>query len=158
MISYQVEPWSAVWPELEPMWDAHWEEVAGNKAEIKLAVDMDAYAFMESRGMLHVVTVRADGKAVGYHLSFVRPHFHYKYSLTAYTDVYYLDKAYRAGSIGIKLFREVEKTLKARGVERMFTATKISHDKSRIFEHLGWHEVERQWSKYIGNKKDNTDA
>lgn len=151
MLTYMVEPWSSAWPDLVPMWQAHWEEVATHKDKIELAVDFDAYARMEAAGQLNVLVVRDAGVAVGYHISFIRPHFHYRNSLTAYTDVYYLDPKYRLSTAGVKLFTEAEKSLKARGVQRMFTGTKLSHDKGRIFEHLGWTETERTFTKYIGD-------
>ena len=148
-VTFLVEPWSQCWRELSALWDAHWQEVATHKDSIKLKVDMEAYAFMEARGMLHVVVARSAGKVVGYHLSFVRPHFHYADSLTGYVDVYFLEEAFRKGATGIKMFRFVEKSLRARGVQRIFTATKISHDKSALFERLGYKEVEKVFSKLL---------
>lgn len=150
MITYAVEPWSKAWPEMEPLWNAHWEEVATNKDKIKLAVDFDMYRDFETTGRLHLVVARENGKVVGYHLSVVRTHPHYKTSLTAYTDVYFLSKECRKGFAGVRLFREVERTLKARGVEKMFTGTKKSLDMTRVFEYLGWTETERTFTKYIG--------
>lgn len=151
MITFMVEPWSSVWPELQPHWNAHWEEVAVNKDKFGLDIDFEAYADYERRGCLHVVVARDAGKVIGYHLSIVRPHLHYKQTLNAFTDVYYIAPPYRKGSVGIKLFREVEKTLKARGVVKMFTGTKLSLDRGRIFEHLGWSETERLYTKWIGD-------
>ena len=150
MITYQVEPWSRVWPELQPHWDAHWQEVALNRDTIKLNIDWDAYAAYDASGALHVMVVRKDGAVIGYHLSIVRPHLHYKDSLNAFTDVYYIAPEHRKGTVGVKLFLEVEKSLKARGVEKMFTGTKLSLDRGRIFERLGWTETERLYTKFIG--------
>lgn len=151
MITYMVEPWSAAWPEMEPMWQAHWEQVALNRDKIKLKVDMDAYAEYERQGALHLLVVRDNGKVIGYHLSIIRTHLHYKDSLNAFTDVYYVDKAYQGSTVGVRMFKEVEKTLKSRGVEKMFTGTKIGLDRGKIFEHLGWTETERLYTKWIGD-------
>lgn len=151
MITYMVEPWSSVWPELQPLWNAHWEQVALNRDKIKLNVDMEAYAKYEAEGALHVMVVRNDGKVIGYHLSIIRTHLHYKDSLNAFTDVYYLDKEFQGTTVGVKMFKEVEKTLKARGVEKMFTGTKISLDRGKIFDYLGWTETERLYTKWIGD-------
>lgn len=150
-VTFLVEPWSQCWRELSALWGAHWKEVATHQDTIKLAVDMQAYAHMEAAGSLHVVVARSAGKVVGYHLSFVRPHFHYRDSLTAYVDVYFVDPAFRKGMTGLRLFKFVEQSLKARGVQRIFTATKISHDKGDIFKHLGYKEVERVFSKLLLN-------
>ena len=148
-ITYMIEPWSKVWGELQPLWDAHWQEVALNRDEIKLAVDFEAYADQERMGTLQVMVARADGFVIGYHLSFIHPHLHYRDSLSAYTDVFYVDPSYRKGSVGINLFREVEKAWKARGVQKAFTGTKKSLDLSRLFEHLGWTAAETLFVKMI---------
>lgn len=150
MITYQVENWDDCWEEMSAMWQAHYEEVALHKSKIKLDPDMATYDALNSAGSLHVVTVRKDAKIIGYHIAIVRPHLHYRTSLSAYSDVYYVDPAHRKGMVGVKLFIETEKLLKQRGVERFYTGTKMSKDMSRIFEHLGFDEVERQHCKYIG--------
>lgn len=150
MITYMVEPWSSVWPELQPLWNEHWEQVALNRDTIKLNVDMEAYANYEAQGALHVLVVREDGKVIGYHLSIIRTHLHYKDSLNAFTDVYFLDHAHQGSTVGVKMFKEVEKSLRARGVEKMFTGTKVSLDRGDLFEHLGWTLTEKLYTKYIG--------
>lgn len=149
MITFHVESWSDVWREMEPHWKGHWEEVAMNRDTILLDPDIEAYNAMERVGGLHIVVAREAGALVGYHISLVRPHLHYRNDLHAFTDLYYIAKSHRKGSAGVRLFKEVERTLKARGVVKMFTGTKLSLDMSRIFEYLGWTETERLFTKYI---------
>lgn len=151
MVTYQVEDWFDCVAEMKLLWPLHWEEVALNRDKIPLEPDMDSYEAYAKAGALHVVTIRADGKIVGYHVSVVRPHLHYKSSLSAFVDMYYLHPDFRQGMTGVRLFKEVEKSLKARGVQKMFTGTKLSLDMGRIFERLGWHETERLYTKYIGD-------
>lgn len=151
-VTFMVEPWSQVWRELQPLWDAHWQEVALHRDEIKLAIDFDAYAQQEAMGCLQVMVARCEGFVVGYHLSFIHPHLHYRNSLSAYSDVYFIDPNYRKGATGINLFKEVEKAWIARGVQRAFTGTKLSLDMGRIFEHLGWSESERTYCKLLKAK------
>ncbi len=151
-MKFQVEAWSACKAEMAALWPIHWEEVANDKDKIKLDVWFEAYDEMEKSGQLHIVTARIDGKIFGYHWSVVRPHLHYKSSLTAYTDIYFLHPDFRKGMNGIKLFKFVEKSLKERGVEKMYTASKVKLDKSPIFEFLGWDEAETVYTKYIGDK------
>ncbi len=86
---------------------------------------------------------------VGYWIGIVRPHLHYADSLTAFTDIYYLDPAHRRAGAGRALFAEVERTLKARGVQRIFTATKVHLDHSALFESLGYNRVETVFSKLL---------
>lgn len=147
-MTFQVEDWHSCKDEMSVLWPLHWEEVANDKDKIKLDVWFEAYDDMSDQ--LHIVTARVDGKIVGYHWSIVRPHLHYKKSLTAYTDIYFLLPEFRRGMNGVNLFKFVEESLKAIGVQKMYTASKIKLDMSKIFERLGWLEAERVYTKYIG--------
>ena len=151
-MKYQVEKWSDCVSEMKPLWPLHWEEVANDKDKIKLNLWNEAYEMMSKTGELHVVTARTGkGNLVGYHYSIVRPHLHYKDSLTAYTDVYFLLPEYRKGMNGVNLFKFVEKSLKERNVQKMYTASKVKLDKSILFERLGWTLAEKVYTKYIGD-------
>lgn len=149
MVTYAVEPWHSFKAESLCLWKSHWEEVAINQAEIKLAVDYAQYDALDSCGALHVLVARSAGKIVGYWLGIIRPHLHYKDSLTAFTDVYYIDPAHRRGRVGIQLFKEAEKSLKARGCQKVFTATKKHLDMGAIFRRLGYVETETVYTKLI---------
>lgn len=150
MVTFAVEEWNDVSPEMAPLWESHWKEVARDHDHIPLDPDLNLYAYLASVGQLHVMVARDKGKVVGYHISIVKPHLHYKSSLHAQTDVYYIDPEHRKGMTGVRLFKEVEKSLAARGVKKMITGTKLSLDMGKIFERLGWHETERTYTKCIG--------
>lgn len=149
MITFQVEPWSSFKTEAASLWPKHWEEVAINKDKIKLNVDFRQFDAIDSVGQLIVVVGREDGEVVGYWVGFVRPHLHYADSLTAYTDVYFVDPAYRRPRVAWRLFKAVEKELKRRGVQKVFTATKLHLDHSRLFASLGYTETERLFTKML---------
>lgn len=158
MITYAVEPWSQVWPELSALWDEHWREVAINQDVIRLDPDIEAYNATERAGMLHVVVAREAGRVVGYHISFVRPHFHYRHSLSAITDVYFIRATHRGPRTAIRFFEAVEATLRARGVQKVFTGTKLhiapnghALNQGRLLEHLDYVETERLYTKVIGD-------
>lgn len=149
MITLQVEAWSACFAEMSELWREHWEEVAINRDAIQLDPDLDQYATLESQGALHVVVARDRGQIVGYHISIVRPHLHYRNSLSAFTDVYFLRKSHRHGMTGVRLIKEAESTLAARGVQKMFTGTKKHLDMGPIFTRLGWTETETLYTKVL---------
>ncbi len=149
MITYQVEDFNNLRPELETLLPLHWEEIALNRDKIKLDVDWDAYQSIRDRNALHVLTVRDDSKLIGYHICIVTPHLHYKSTLHALTDVYYILPEYRKGMTGIKMFKELEKSLRSLGVKKVFTGTKMHLDMGRIFEHLGYNQAEKMYSKYL---------
>lgn len=121
-----------------------------HKDKIALAPNYAEYERAHATGQLHVTTVRDRGELVGYLTAIVRPHLHYAHSLSAYFDLYYVTPSHRLWMTGVRLFSEAEKALKARGVERMFTGTKLSKDASVIFERAGWEPAERLFIKYIG--------
>lgn len=149
LITYGTERWSDVVHELERHWHAHWEEVGTARDKIKLDPDYDQYLALESQGALHVTVARCDGEVAGYVTAVVRPHLHYRYSLTAYFDLYYQAKTFRGGWRACAMFRAAETALRARGVQRMVTGTKKSKDMSLIFKRLGWAEIEATFAKVL---------
>lgn len=151
VITYQEEAWSTVLPELEACWKAHWEEVAQDRERMPLDVDYVSYSILEATGALVVVTVRVDEDLAGYFISFLRPHLHYQSTLCAYVDVYYVKPMYRQGYLALRLFKTAETILKARGVQKVFTGTKVYKDQSRLFQRLHWVETERLYTKWIGD-------
>lgn len=159
-ISIAVEAWRDALAELMVLWPAHWMEVALDHDSVPLDPDLDAYNALDEAGKLHLVVVRSAGRIVGYHISFVSSHAHYRSTLFAQTDVYYIDPAHRKGMTGVLLFKEVERTLAQRGVTKMVAGTKLQNstvtgeslDISVIFERLGWRETERTYTKCIGGQ------
>lgn len=150
MVTYAVEDWFAVRDQMAPLWPQHWEEVAVNRDLIPLDPDLACYDLMANAGMLHIVVARKEGEVIGYHFTIVKPHLHYRQSLSAFTDIYFLAPQYRTGRTPLRLFEFVEKTLKARGVQKMFTGTKLSLDAGPLFEKMGWTETERLYIKVLG--------
>lgn len=150
MITFQVEDWFSTKSKMEWLFPLHWKEVATYQDKIKLELDYQTYDHLASVGQLLIVTVRDGVKIVGYHWLIIKPHLHYKDSLTAATDVFFLHQDYRKGFNGINLFKFVEKTLKEMGVERFIISSKVTHDKSKIFERLEFDRVETVYTKFIG--------
>ena len=150
LITYQVEAWSRVLPELEACWKDHWREIAHDQDRMPLAVDYAAYRALEVQGWLHVLTVRVDEELAGYCISVICGHLHYATTLCAVVDVYYVKPGYRAGFLGVRLFRELERCLKARGAQKVFLSTKLAHDKGALFRRLRWRPVETVYSKWLG--------
>jgi hypothetical protein len=150
VITYQLEKFVDSYPEAVVLLQRHWEEVALDKDCIKLDADIETYTKLEEQGILHILTVREDGILIGYHCSFVRPHLHYATSLTAFVDIYFIAPEKRnMPRVAMRMFKEVEKTLKARGVQRIITTTKLHLDKSDFLKFLGYTEVERVHSKIL---------
>lgn len=152
MLIFQKEKWKDVIDEMKPLLPRHWEEVAVDKDKIRLDPDYERYAKLCDDDVLFCFTARTEeGELVGYLWAFVQYNLHYKQSLCAFFDVYYLAPEYRQGFSGINLFAEAEKCLKEMGVEKMFTGTKLLRDVSKIFQYLKWRPTEQSFTKYIGD-------
>lgn len=148
-ITYQVERWNDVVCELYPFAELHWNEIALDHNTVPLCMDWARYYKMDNDNSLHTVTVRDNGIVIGYHVSVISGHLHYSSTLHAMVDLYYILPAYRKGRIGIKLFKYTEDSLKAIGVHKIITGTKVHKDNSKLFEYLGYKNTEIIFTKLI---------
>ena len=152
MITYQVESYLDVLPELKAIYPEHYKELAANKELVKLNPDYDKYEALAKANLLHLVTVRKDNELIGYHLSVISPHLHYMNSLTCFTDIFLVRKQFRKeenGFIGLKLFKKLEESVKERGVQRIYMGTKLSLDISPILKRLGYSPIEQLFTKEL---------
>ena len=106
-----------------------------NKDKIPLGFQFDVYDRHAEAGTLLVVTLRKEGKVVGYFWGFLIPHIHHKTCLTLMMDLYWVNPSVRGkGLPGVKLLREVEAEARRRGAQQMFFGSKLHKDSSRLFE------------------------
>jgi GNAT superfamily N-acetyltransferase len=150
-VTYQVESWSEYFPEVWPLWIQHYKEVALDQAYISLDPDIERYESYAKAGHLFILSMRDAGKLVGYFVGIVSGHLHYKSTLMCFTDLFYVLPTYRKGLAGVRLFREAETALRALGVRRIQTATKLhAHlDISRLLERLGYARAEVAYHKLL---------
>jgi GNAT superfamily N-acetyltransferase len=137
LVTFHVERWGDALEEVQRHWPNHWREVAMHQDEIPLEPDYDEYDRLDGQGALHLTVARCAGEVVGYATAIIRTHLHYKSSLSAFFDLYYVHPSHRNGWVGVNLFKHVESSMRARGVQRLFAGTKVSLDMSRIFQRLG---------------------
>lgn len=151
MITYQAEHFPTFLEEVKPLLQLHWQELALNQAEVPLDPQYDVYLARAAADEVLVVTIREDGALTGYFVGFVAPGLHYRTCLTCTMDIFWVKPEHRGAGAGVKLFREVERQLKARGVQRLFVGSKLHKDASWLFEKLGYEEVERYYAKFFGS-------
>ncbi len=151
LVSFAVERWEDVKAEAAPLWPLHWDEVGQNKEKMPLDPDLAKLDLLDSRGMLHIVIARFEGRLVGYHASVIDTLIHYRTVLAAKGDLHWLHPDHRKGTTGLRLLKEVERTLRLRGVQVMYDFTKTYADKGPVFEHLGYRHIEKTYSKWIGD-------
>ena len=150
MITFQEEALTECLEEMKPLFEEHWDEIDIHKDKIKLNPDYDKYLTLDAIGMLHVLTARDDDKIIGYFISFIQSNMHYKDYTFALNDVLFIHPDYRKGSVGYKLFKKAEVSLKELGVEVLMIQSKVKHDFKSIMDKLDFERVEYTYSKYIG--------
>ena len=151
MITAQVEPWSEMKRDLLPLLPLHWAELALNQDKVPLDPQYDIYDAREAAGQTLVVTLRELGVLVGYFIGFVAPGLHYRTCLTLTMDIFWTHPDIRKGFAAVRMFREVEREAKRRGVQRIFYGSKAHKDASKLFEFLRMDPVEVYYSKWIGD-------
>jgi hypothetical protein len=133
------------------LWPAHWAEVAADRDKFNLDPDLDRYAEMEWRGILHVVTARKRGELVGYYVWIVGTLLHHRTILTAMSDMYWLRPDCRKGFSGIRFIRFSEAYAKSLGVKKLFATFQPWLSLEGIYQRLGWIQAERVYCKIIGS-------
>lgn len=149
---FQAERIGHLWPELEPLLEAHWREVA-HYQDIGLEPDKDAYAEHEQAGALRCFTARDAGRLVGYAFFFVRPNMHYRGSLQAWQDVLFLHPDYR-GRAGVTLIRVAETRLRAEGVQVVYHHAKRTNRVGELLGRLGYELVDEIYAKRLDKNKE----
>ena len=147
---YAVEPWAAVKDAAQPLLQRHWEEVALDRDKIPLALDLALYDALADAGVLWVVTARDAGVLVGYYTVLVQKHLHFSTTLTAFTDLIFLEKTHRKGRAGQRLIEAAEAMLSGLGVKQILTGTKQKPDLGPLLRRMGYGLHEVSYSKLIG--------
>lgn len=145
----KLEPALGIFDEIRGLLRLHWEEIALDKSAIQLAPRWEEYETLARSGILQTITVRDAGMLVGYAAFFVTPHLHYRDSLTAVSDIFFIKKEYRQGLTGVRLFKVAEHELRKLGVQKMYVSCKLHLDLGPIFERLGFKPIERTYAKLI---------
>lgn len=155
-LTFAWERFGLIVKELPPLFKRHWQEIALNKDKVSLDPHWERYFDYDIADILNVLTVRANGALVGYLFVLVNQHLHYASTLYAQTDIFWLEPAYRQGFVGLRMFREMERHLKSRGVKVIHAVVKLHFEAGRgtlgpLFKRLGYGPVETVWSKYVGD-------
>lgn len=151
LIAFCVERFAHELDALKPLLPEHYKELALDQEKVPLDPQFDEYLRREDAGMLMFVTMRSGGELVGYFIGFIAPGLHYKTCLTLTMDIFWVRHEFRGNGAGFELFRFVEQEAKNRGVQRMFVGSKMHKDASWLFERLGYREVEKYYSAWLGD-------
>lgn len=151
MITVQVEKFEDNVPRLMELFPIHYRELAMDQDKVPLSPSYGVYIQYEHQGELLFVTIRVDGIVMGYFIGFIQLGLHYNTCLSCKMDIFFVHPDVRGDGLpGLKLFREVEKELKRRGVQRWYVGTKIKADAGPLFKRMGFEPIEVYHSKWIG--------
>ena len=143
---YAIETYSQWKADSAPLLIRHYAEVAA--ANFPMDVDHEQFEWLCNKGMLNVVTVRDDGKLVGYHIALMKRHMH-RNVLTAYTDAFYIEPEYRKGRIAYRMFEYATATLARKGVKQIYSGCKLNRDIGRMLVHQGFKHIENTYLMVI---------
>jgi GNAT superfamily N-acetyltransferase len=149
MITYQQEFLTQVKPDIEPLLRQDWEEIEHNKELYKLNPDWDIYQTLEDNNSLRIFTCRYNNKLIGYFVVILTPNIHSKGNLIAVADVIFLDKEYRSGLIGYKLFKFSEACIKEDGIKTLHVTTTEENPIDSLMMKLGYLKVETKFEKVL---------
>jgi len=153
MITTAVESFEEGLEELKVLLPVYYKELALNQDKVPLRPQFDQYIHLENSGALLYVTLRQEGKLIGYFIGFIRNHMHYDTMKVCMMDIFYVDPEKREKNprAGVKLFRAVEVEAKRRGVHNIVVGSKVHKDASALFKYLGYSPIETFHSKWIGD-------
>ena len=147
MLTTCAESFIAGLDELKPLLPIHWEKLALDKEAVPLDPDYEVYFERERRGQLLYMTLRDQGRLVGYWIAFIAPGLHYRTCLTATLDIWNLLPGYETGLAARLLMRSIEKEYKRRGVQRSIVGEKLKLPTGKLFRAFGYRQIEAYWSK-----------
>ncbi len=153
MLSVTVENYqSFIDDAMDEILEEHYEDLALNQDKVPLDPQFHVYREREKKGELLVMCMREDKELAGYFIGFIAPGLHYQTCLTCTMDIFYVRPKFRDNLLaGRRLFRAVERELRARSVARWFVGTKLNKDVGRLFESLKFTPVEMYYSKWLGD-------
>ena len=140
MTSFALETVEQVLDEIKPLLAQHWEEIATYK-DLPLDPDYEAYLRMAAAGRVRVFTARHEGVLIGYGVFFLG-NLHYKGSGIATQDILFILPQYRGTTVGYRLIKFCDDSLRAEGLQVTYQHVKISHDFSPVLSRLGYRPVE----------------
>lgn len=151
MLTAQVEDLERVWPELEVLFPEHWEALGRDRQMVPLRPHKEAFFKRALQGEVLCVTLRKDGRVIGYFVGLLGVGLHYAETLQLHLDLFWVSEAERGKWGGVKLLRCVLREATRRGVKRAFLAHKVHYPEAgRLFKIFGFEPVEVHYSKVLG--------
>jgi L-amino acid N-acyltransferase YncA len=149
MISVQSETLDQAWTDLVPLILSYWREAEVHRHYQGIDLRRDRYDEYERAGMLHCVTVRDDGRLVGYALGYISVSMRSQVN-TWGDDMFYLLPSYRGRTAGPRMLRLIEEYCRDHQVAEIVLNARADGDLPDILGRLDYTPVSVQYSKRLG--------
>jgi GNAT superfamily N-acetyltransferase len=149
MLKYQQEFLDTFKKDVGDLLKKDYEEIEHNKELRSLDPDWDIYTILEEQGSLMIFTCRDGLKLVGYFVVVTTPDLHSKGSTLAVADVIFLDKDYRSGLTGYKLFKFAEDCVRKDGLKSLHVTTTEMNPIDPLMIRLGYSKIETKYEKVL---------
>lgn len=147
-LTFQVERFDAVLPELHLQHSAHWLETEKHRHGLAMEPDYDAMVMAERAGQMVQFTARADGSLAGNVRMYVRESRHTR-TRYAQEDTLYLAPDHRRGRNAIRFVEFVHDSMRAIGVLEIRADAKLVNGTDRLLKHLGYQPVATTFVKFL---------
>jgi GNAT superfamily N-acetyltransferase len=154
MLSIAIEPFIKNIEEIKSLNIQHYEEISEHyKHGIDLEPQYDKYEVRENNGELLYLTLRDDGKLIGYYIGFIGAALHYKSCLQAQMDIIYVEPSSRGQRGGMMLGNAIIAEHKRRGVQLMTMGFKEAHRiyMQKLLEQMGMRPFEVTYGLWLND-------
>lgn len=132
-----------------PLLMAHYDELVKLKDIFVLDGDYERYSNLEESGNLITLLAFENETLVGYSLSILNTHLHYKDVLVCYNDLLFIHPSKRNSPLGLRLIKETEKEAREAGAEVMLWHAKPDTPLDKILPRLGNRKHENIYLKEL---------
>lgn len=115
----------------------HREELATDKALMKLKPDFERYYALDDTGSLLVIGAYRGERLIGYSVNIVTNNMHYADLEMCQNDVLFLTKSERKGSAGLRLIRKTQELARFEGAQIMLWHAKPETNLDQLMPRMG---------------------
>lgn len=148
-MQFQLETVESWYADAPPLIYEHWQEL-GLDTDLKGDIAVEKLKLLEGAGLWLTMTVRDEGKLVGYIVGVFSTHLHYQSSGKMFiADMYYVMPEYRRG-IGAQMLAFMESTVRDLGAIKIYLSCKVHRDNTKLFQRMGYRLSDFAFTKRTG--------
>lgn len=137
--------------DLKAFFPLQWKETIYPDGKEQLNPDLEVYLDAEKNDLLIFISLKEEGKLIGYFLGVKYKYPHSQNEFYVMQDSIFIHPDHRGNGGGIKLIKKLEEECRMMGVTRILLCSRSHNDITKLFERLNYNLSEVYYSKYIGN-------